>query len=107
MVTEEDACHAFEQEHGSVFLLDPADEQLKSRRNRMGRRCKDALFLHGVKAGKGDGHFSVAFVFRCLETTAPVDATADKVVVGEPTCHKEKARRRPMMKRREASFRKQ
>ena len=66
-VTEAEAAYEFEQTHGSLFVLDSLDEEPKCRRNMMGTRCDDALFLHSVKCPRDAGYFSVAFVFRCLE----------------------------------------
>lgn len=86
-------CYEFMQEHGSLFALDPADEELKMRRNWWGAYRKDSLFVHKVKCGREQDYFSVAFVFRCLDTTAVVDATTDRVIPEAPANESEKARR--------------
>lgn len=92
-VTEAEAAYEFEQTHGSLFVLDSLDEEPKCRRNMMGTRCDDALFLHSVKCPRDAGYFSVAFVFRCLDKTAPVDVNTDRVVPGAPKNEAERARR--------------
>ena len=90
---EEEACASFEQEHGAVFILDPRDEVLRCRRDAHATRRPDACFYHGVEAGKGSDYFSIAFLFRCLDKTAVVDALTDRVIPPPPQSNKENVRR--------------
>ena len=90
---EKDPCYTFEQSEGTLFVLDPDDEVPKCRRNKNGCRRQDALFSHGVKTNKEKDYFSVAFIFRCLETTATVDSATDHVVPPQAEALKEKQRR--------------
>jgi len=85
VVKEDGCCYQYLQEHGSAFLLDPNDEKPIYRRNQFGERKQEALFLHGVECIPDEDpkdYFSVAFIFRCLQTEAIVDATTDRVIHG-------------------------
>ena len=91
-VVEERATSEFELEESTVFILHPDDEVPKCRRLGHGKRVKDAWFVHRVNTGKEKNFFSVAFIFRCLETTAIIDSTTDRVVPPIPMTAKEKTR---------------
>lgn len=84
MLMEKEACMSLLQEEGSVFLLHPDDEKPKCRRNRHGKRMKSAVFSHGIICPRDMDYFSVAFIFRCVETTAIVNTTTDRVVPPPP-----------------------
>lgn len=102
-VIETNECNILRQEHGSLFILHPDDEVSKGRRNGMLRRMKDASFVHTIAMPKGS-EFSVAIIFRCLETTAIVDVTTEKVVPPPPRNAKEaRVRRDRAMTRAEDS----
>ena len=102
LVTEEEPCCGFSQSHGSLFVLHPNDEAPKMRRDWHGKMKKDGTFVHGITTDKDKDCFSVAFVFRCVETAAAVDATTDRVVAGAPKNQKELARRQERAIQREA-----
>ena len=93
-VVEKQPVVAIEQEQGSLFILDPNDEIPKCRHNYYGKRMKNTLFVHGINCPKEKNYFSIAFIFRCLETTAIVDATTDRVV--PPVARDEKEAKRRM-----------
>lgn len=92
-VVEDTPCYTFEQAEGSLFVLDPSDEVPKCRRNRVGKRRQNAVFSHSVRSGRDKNYFSVAFIFRCLESVAVVDSTTDKVVARAPKTKTEFKRR--------------
>ena len=98
---EEDPCISFIQEEGSVFLLHPEDETPKCRRNRYGQRKEGGVFSHGVVCPKDKDYFSVAFIFRCVETVALVNSTNDRVVPDPPSTNAERRRRMERRKIRE------
>ena len=91
--TENHPCYRLLQQHGSVFILDPADEVSTCRRDHSGRRRKNGAFLHGVRCSSGKDYLSIAIIFRCLETTAIVDTATDRVVPEEPKNDAEKETR--------------
>ena len=93
-IMESEPCYQFEQAEGALFILDPEDEVPKQRRNHGGARRRDANFVHSVKTVRSKDYFSVAFVFRCLETTAIVDSVNDRGVPDAPVTAKEASRRR-------------
>ena len=100
IVVEDEPCYQFEQCHGTLFVLHPADETMKNRRNRYGQRREEATFVHRVDTEKDKDYVSIAFVFRSLVTTAEVDSWTDRVVPTEPATAKEAARRRERMELR-------
>ena len=73
-------CYQFAQTEGTLFVLNLHDEEPRCQRDMCGRRKQGAIFAHGVATPIDNDYFSVAFVFRCLETTAVVDRTADRVI---------------------------
>jgi len=91
-IEENDPCYLFEQSEGSLFVLHPDDEVPKQQRNCFGVRKDKALFVHGVTTTHEKDYFSVAFVFRCLETKAVVNATTDRVIAGDSLTEKEARR---------------
>lgn len=92
MTTEAHPCMLVEQKEGSLFVLHPHDEDPKIRRNEWGQRKKDAIFVHGITTGREKDYFSIAFIFRCLETKAVVIAGTDRVIPPIPRTVKEKQR---------------
>jgi hypothetical protein len=83
----------FEQHESCLFILDSADEIPKGRRDHGGKRRKNATFVHGVQCSGDKDYISVAFVFRCLETTAQVNSATDRVIAPPPKDDKEALRR--------------
>jgi hypothetical protein len=92
VVDEQFPCYSFLQEEGTFFVLDPADEELKQRRDFRGGRRKEANFVHEIEKVNDKDAFSVAFVFRCVDSTTLVDTRTDRVV-WTPTTEAEKKRR--------------
>ena len=92
-VTEPHPCYVFEQGESCLFILDPADEVPKARRDHGGKRRKNATFVHGVTCGTEKDYISVAFVFRCLETISLVNVTTNRVIAPEPMNENAKQRR--------------
>ena len=93
-MTEPAPCYVFNQHEGCLFILDPSDEEHKMRRDHGGSRRKSALFVHGIECGNKTNYLSIAFVFRCLDTTALVNSATDRVIPPPPKNEKEKARRK-------------
>lgn len=92
-IMEPNDCYKFNQHEGCLFVLDPADEQPKTRRDHGGRRRKNAAFAHGVACGSDKDYLSIAFVFRCLDAKAFVNSATDRVIPPPPKDEKEKQRR--------------
>jgi hypothetical protein len=93
-MTEPNPCYIFEQQESCLFILDPADEVPKARRDHGGKRRKNACFVHSIKCSGAKDYISVAFVFRCLCATAQVNSATDRVIPLPPKDEKEKQRRR-------------
>ena len=93
-ITETEPCYQFALTEGTLFVLHPHDEEGRCRRDMYGRRQKNAVFAHGITTPADKDFFSVAFVFRCLDTTAVVDRTTDRVVPPPAMTETEKKRRK-------------
>ena len=95
-------CHTARHQHGSVFVGDPIDEQLKQRRVSLWPAYKKrklnngealripaakltANFTHEVKASKDPLYFSIAIVLRCVKTTTLVDDRTNLAVLEKKT----------------------